>query len=71
MAVIQDPTSPANLMRVESNGTIRTISQPVGEAYASGGQTTTMAAPKKMSANQPKRRIPSAKTGVVVMRFQI
>lgn len=44
MAIIQDPTSPANLMRVESNGTIRVINQPVGEAYVSGGQTTTMAA---------------------------
>jgi len=44
MAVFQDPVSPSNIARVESVGAIRTMLQPVGESYVSGGQTTTMAA---------------------------
>lgn len=44
MGLIQDPVQPANIARIESNGTQRVINQPVGEAYASGGGTTTMAA---------------------------
>jgi len=44
MAVFQDPVSPSNIARVESVGAVRTVVQPVGEAYAVGGQTTTIVA---------------------------
>lgn len=44
MAIWQDPVQPANIARIESNGTIRTISQPIGEAYSSSGVSGTLAA---------------------------